>query len=59
MAVKTGAQGEFSELFPVPKYTTVERDGLDLDTDKNAYIIYNTTTAQLEYTVDGVNWLAV
>ena len=59
MSIKTKAQGAFLFATPVQKFTTDERDVLDLDVSETAYIIYNTTTAQFEYTVDGTNWLAL
>ncbi len=59
MAVKPKSIGVGEIIFPIPKYTTDERNALDLD-EENAYMIYNTTTVQLEYTVDGGStWLAV
>lgn len=58
MPVKTRGNSDQMPLVPFQKLTTSERDGLDLD-GESMYIIYNTTTVQLEYTVDGINWLAV
>jgi len=59
MSVKTKAQGELLFSTPVQKFTTDERDVLDLDVSESAYIIYNTTTSQFEYTVDGISWLSL
>jgi len=59
MAVKTKAGSV--PVFPVRvlKVTTTQRDLISLSTEEYALMVYNTTTAQLEYTLDGDTWLAV
>ena len=59
MSIKTGAVS--TPLFPaqILKVTTTQRDLISVNTEEYALLVYNTTTAQFEYTLDGDNWLAL